>query len=173
MLPDHEVYTDASWVYGCGAIWGQQWLQLEWPQSYQDIQIAPKELVPIVMACVVWGRAWCGHVVHFHSDNEAVVVVVNSGYSKDSQIMHLIRCLFFVLAAWDISLHACHIPGVLNTVADAISRNNIPLLFSKVPDAHLCPTLIPGELVDLLLTRQPDWTQPSWSKLFRSCLQQV
>jgi len=112
-------------------------------------------------------------VVHVHSDNEAVVAVVNSGYSKDPQMMHLVRCLFFVLAMWDISLHACHIPGILNTVADAISRDNIPLLFSKVPDASPTPTPIPAELVDLLITQQPDWTLPSWRHLFKSCLRLV
>ena len=74
---------------------------------------------------------WKGQVVHVHSDNDAVVAVVNSGYSKDPQLKQLVRSLFLVLAAWDIALYACHIPGVLNTVADAISRDNIPLLFSK------------------------------------------
>lgn len=43
--------------------------------------------------------------------NEAVVVVVNSGDSKDPQMMYLIRCLFFALATWDISQFACHILG--------------------------------------------------------------
>ncbi len=108
--------------------------------------------------------------MHVHSDNEAVVAVINSGYSKNTQLMHLIRCLFFVLAAWDISLYSCHIPGVLNTVAGAISRDNIPLLFSKVPDADPHPILIPAELVELLITSQPDWTLPSWGHLFESCL---
>ena len=112
-------------------------------------------------------------MVHVHSDNEAVVAVINTGYSKDPQMMHLIRCLFFILAAWDISLYACHIPGVLNTVADAISRDNIPLLFSKVPDADRTPTPVPPNLVELLLTRQPDWTHPTWKRLFNSCFQRA
>ena len=130
-------------------------------------------LVPIVMACVVWGRAWKGQVVHVHSDNEAVVSVLNSGYSKDPQLMHLIRCLFFVLASWDIMLHASHIPGVLNSVADAISRDNILFLFSKVPEVSRHPTPIPQELAELLVISQPDWTAPSWGHLFMSCLQRV
>ena len=108
--------------------------------------------------------------MHVHSDNEAVAVVINAGYSKDTQLM---RYLFFVLAAWDISLYSCHIPGALNTVADAISRDNIPLLFSKVPDADPHPTPISAELVELLITSQPDWTLPSWGHLFESCLCQV
>jgi hypothetical protein len=103
------------------------------------------------MACILWGRAWQGQVVHVHSDNEAVVAVVNSGYSKDQQLMHLARCLFFALAARDISLYARHIP--LNTVADAISRDNLPLLFSKVPDADSRPAVVPPDLVVTQPTR--------------------
>ena len=151
-VADQEFYTDAS---------------------YLGTAIAPKELVPIVMACVVWGQAWRGQVVHVHSDNEAVVAVLNSGYSKDEQLMHLVRCLFFVLAAWDILLYACHIPGVRNSVADAISRDKISSFFSKVPDASPHPTTVPQDLVDLLVTVQPDWTLPSWGRLFRNCLLQV
>ena len=172
-VPDHEIYTDASGAFGSGALWGHHWFQLKWPLAYTNVAIAPKELVPIVVACVVWGRSWQGHVVHVHSDNTAVVSVINSGYSKDSQMMHLTRCLFFILAAWDISLYACHIPGVLNTVADAISRDNVPLLFSKVPNADRRSTPVPAHLIELLLTQQPDWTLPSWRRLFSSCLQQV
>ena len=172
-VADQEFYADASGVFGCGAIWGDQWLQFKWPQSYLGSAIAPKELVPIVMACVVWGQAWRGQVVHVHSDNEAVVAVLNSGYCKDEQLMHLVRCLFFVLAAWDILLYACHIPGVRNSVADAISRDKMSFFFSKVPDASPHPTTVPQDLVDLLVTVQPDWTLPSWGRLFRNCLLQA
>ena len=169
--PDHEVFTDAFGSYGCGAVWASRWLQLEWPPCFRDAPIAPKELVPVVMACILWGRFWRGKVVHMFSDNEAVVAVVNSGYSRDSQLMHLTRCLFFALAAWDVSLYARHIPGVLNNVADAISRNNLSILFSKVPDVDPRPTSVPSELVELLLITQPNWTRPNWRRLFGNCLQ--
>ena len=171
--PNHEFFADASGSFGCGAIWNQCWLQFEWPQSFRSAAIAPKELVPIVMACVVWGRVWKGQVVQVHSDNEAVVSVLNSGYSKDPQLMHLIRCLFFVLASWDIMLHASHIPGILNSVADAISHDNIPFLFSKVSEVSRHSTPIPLELAELLVISQPDWTAPSWGRLFTNCLRQV
>ena len=86
------------------------------------------------------------------------MAVLNSGYSKDEQLMHLVRCLFFVLAAWDILPYACHIPRVRNSVADAISRDKISFFFSKVPDASPHPRTVPQNLVDLLVTVQPDWT---------------
>ena len=119
----------------------------------------------------LWGHHWQGKVVHVHSNNEAVVAVVNSSNSRNSQQLHLTRCLFFALAACDVSMHVHHIPGVLNNVADAISSNNISVLFSKVPEADPRQTSVPGELVELLLINQPDWTQPNWRQLFGSCLQ--
>ncbi len=39
---------------------------------------------------------WRGGVVTMHCDNTAAVAVVNSGYSKVPEIMHLLRFLFFV-----------------------------------------------------------------------------
>ena len=35
-----------------------------------------KELVPIVMACALWGCKWQGSSILIHCDNEAVVSVV-------------------------------------------------------------------------------------------------
>jgi len=63
-VPHHHLYSDASGGFGCGALWGTQWFQFKWPQSYAEVTIAPKELVPIVMACMIWGSCWQGKVVH-------------------------------------------------------------------------------------------------------------
>ena len=56
----------------------------------------------------------------------------------------------------------------MNVGADAISRNNLNLLFSQVPEATRHPTAIPEALVDLVIRQQPDWSQ-----LFKACLLQV
>ena len=171
-VPDHEIYTYAFSSSSCGALWGHHWFQLEWPPSYTGASIAPKKLVPIIIACIVWGCSWQGHVVHLHSDNEAIGLLILV-IARTPQMMQLTRCLFFILAAWDISLYAFHIPGVLNMVADAISRDNIPLWYSKVPSADRGPAPVPIHLIELLLTHQPDWTLTSWGHLFRSYLQLV
>ena len=47
------------------------------------------------MACGIWGHLWVGLTVVTHVDNEAAVAILNSGYSREGQIMHLVRCLFF------------------------------------------------------------------------------
>ena len=85
---------------GLGAIWKGEWLQYQWETSWQHLSIAAKELVPIVMAAALWGHKWQGMVVQFVSDNEAVVVVLNSGYAKDGVLMHLLRCLLFIAASF-------------------------------------------------------------------------
>ena len=171
--PDHHLYTDAAGSFGCGAIWGHRWFQYRWSRAFRDEEISQQELLPIVIACMVWGRQWQGQAILCHCDNMAVVQVVHSGYSTDRQLMRLIRCLFFIRAYWQISVRAVHIPGELNVVADAISRNNTPLLFQKVPDANPEPTPLPAPLLDLLVEHQPDWLSPSWAQLFKSCLQLV
>ena len=49
--------------------------------------------------------------------------------------MHLLRCIFFISAKFDFTIVAAHIPGRLNTIADAILRNNVPLFLSLSPQA--------------------------------------
>ena len=70
-----------------------------------------------------------------HCDNLGVVALVNAGYSKVPQIMHIIRCLFFIRARFQLDLHAVHVPGVENVLADAISRDNLHILFTQIPGA--------------------------------------
>ncbi len=135
--------------------------------------IAPQELLPIVFAAMIWGPRWKDDVVVMHCDNLAVVSVVNSGYSKDKDIMHMLRCLFFILAFWGFHLRSVHIPGLDNTAADAISRDKLSSFFQVCPHADRQASPIPPPLIDRLVAQQPDWTSPSWAALFGSFLQQV
>ncbi len=102
-----------------------------------------------------------------------MVEVVNSGSSKDPHIMQLVRSLFFIVAHFEITLQAVHVVGKENSKDDAISRNKIAVFLSQAPKASPEPTPIPPQLVDLLVTQRPDWTSPTWSQLFSSCLRLV
>ena len=167
-----HLYSDASGTFGCGAWWGDKWFQLPWPQENGYSSIAQKELLPIVLACILWGAAWRGALVTAHCDNMAVVEVVNSGYSKDGALAQLLRVLFFARAQWEVEIKAVHIPGRQNVLADALSRNKMQLFFSQAPGAIREPTEVPTQLVELLVTVQPDWMSPAWSRLFTNCLRQ-
>ncbi len=58
-------------------------------------------------------------------DNTAVVNTLNSITSKDKEVMHLLRCLAFITAKFQFIIMASHLPGQLNTAADALSRNRV------------------------------------------------
>ena len=81
--------------------------------------IVLKELLPIVLAGLLWGKEWSGMMVQCHCDNMAVVEVVNSGYSRDKDIMHLLRCPFFISEHHHFLVEAVHLPGKTNVAADA------------------------------------------------------
>ena len=170
-----EVSTDASGSVGCGAWWSPHWLQRKWCQGghVADLPITQKEVLPVVLGCAVWGPRWFGARVTVHCDNEAAVTVLNSGYSQDPQIMHMLRCLFFIKAHFQIELRVAHIRGAVNVVADAISRDNLGILFSQVPPPDPAPTPIPPRLLEVLVTGQPDWTSVDWTRLFASCFRPV
>ena len=69
----------------------------------------------------------------------SAVDIVRSKTSKDKDIMHLLRCLHIFAAVHDIALRAVHVPGILNTAADGVSRNNMQVLRQVVPAAEWIP----------------------------------
>ena len=167
--PEATVTSDASGTWGCGAFSDSgQWFQCEWQGSWSDVHITAKELLPVVLACALWGKEWQGKTVKCYSDNAAVVAIVRSGRSKHNLSMHLMRSLSLFAAKFEVVLVAEHLPGRLNEAADAISRGNLPLFFRQVPTAARQPTAIPKELLDILLTRQPDWTSEYWRSRFNA-----
>ena len=154
--PDMVVTSDTSGNWGCGAYCESQWLQLEWEESTKSMHITIKEFIPIVMAAAIWGNEWMGKAMLFRSDNAAVVAVVNSGSSRDHEVMHLMRCLVFIAAKFNFIISAAHIPGVHNQLADALSRDNSQYFLSHYPQAQRFATPIPQALVELLMVSKPD-----------------
>ena len=178
--PAAILWSDASGSFGCGAICPTiaRWIQLRWdgrrdsPKEEVD-SITWMELLPIVLACAVWGHYWQGQRVIVNCDNTGAVAVANSGYSKAPRIMHLLRCLFFIRALYQFSVHVVYIEGSANTWADAISRNYPILVDAQVFKSTYQRTPLLEGLISLLVVEQPDWTSDRWTNLFRSSLQLV
>ena len=93
--------------------------------------------------------------------------------SREHNIMHLLRCLFFVRATYQFSLYATHIAGAQNCWADALSRGNTQFLYTQVGDPTYHQSQVPASLIKLLMQEQPDWTSPRWTQLYRDSLRQV
>ena len=161
---DYQIQTDASDSWGCGAHFNGRWFQLHWSSDWDSIGIMAKELVPIVLSCAVWNKALSKHKTEFRCDNLCVVEVTKKGSSKDPMTMHLLRCLWFLTATFDIEISVLHIPGILNSSADALSRNQIPQFLKLHPQASSIPTPLPSALKSLISPRKPDWTSPSFQR---------
>ncbi len=98
----------------------------------------------------------------------AVVAIINKGLSRDKEAMHLARCLAFFLAEHEIRLTASHIKGADNTMADALSRNDLVKFRGLCSQAAAEPSVIPDTLLDLLLVKRPDWTCTNWTELWKN-----
>ena len=119
------------------------------------MDISVKELVHVVLAAAMWGRHWAGKHIQFHCDNLAVVMILSTRTAKTPPLMHLVRCFSFYCAHFRFHFSAQHVPGIMNTAADAISRDNLPLFFSLVPQTPR--STIPPSLHELLISHRPDW----------------
>ena len=169
------VVSDASGSWGCRAFntLSGEWFQLQWPTSWLSVNIAVKELIPIVVATAIWGSGWSQQRVHFLSDNIAVVAALSSRLACDPLLSHLLRCLFFWEARFNCDHTAGHIAGSVNRAADALSRDHLPLFFSSFPQARPNPTPLPASLISLLMDPSLTWTSPRWERLFRCTLNEV
>ena len=92
--------------------------------------------MPVVAVAALWGKLWGGQHIRFHSDNSAVVAVLSSRTARSPLLMHLLRCFSFYSAYYGFHFSAEHVPGVMDTAADALSRNNLPLFHFLMPQAQ-------------------------------------
>ena len=59
---------------GCGAFTEQgEWFQLVWPESWEEVHITVKELLPIVVGAALWADRWVGRTVKGRCDSEVPV----------------------------------------------------------------------------------------------------
>ncbi|XP_055353021.1 uncharacterized protein LOC129598954 [Paramacrobiotus metropolitanus] len=138
---DLNLFTDASLTFGCGAVYGHEWLQYEWPSELSSLKphITWCEMFPVLLACHVWGHRWRTLRLTFYSDNSAVVSTWKSFSSRHCGVMDLIRRIYFTAARHNFHVRIVHIPGKDNLAADALSRNRLDLFRQLVPEADIAP----------------------------------
>jgi len=102
-----------------------------------------------------------GSNVEFRCDKSSVVDLITKGSSKELMVMHLLHCLWDLLAYFDIKLLARHILGVLNTAADQLSRKRSKEFLKLNPHTSCTPVSVPTSLPKLLSPQRQDWTSPA------------
>ena len=61
-----------------------------------------------MLTCAVWVSQWHYLAVIIHCDNLTTFAAINSGYGQVTQLMHLLRCLFFIGAQFRLTVYAVH-----------------------------------------------------------------
>ena len=141
-----QLFTDASGSLGFGAYFKGAWLRSKW-QPHQCLPLRSiqwQELFAIVAAASTWGHHWSGLRILFHCDNLSIVQAWARQSSKHPNLMQLLRTLFLVAAQHNFTICMSHLPGRLNLIADALSRNNLPMFIT--PQAAPLPTPIQDHL---------------------------
>ena len=82
-----------------------------------------KELVPIIISCAIWAPLLTHKEIQFRCDNQSLVSAINKASSKDSLVMHLLRCLWLITASFDIHITVTQLLGIHNNAADMLSRD--------------------------------------------------
>ena len=99
----------------------------------------------------MWGHLWCRLRILIYCDNLSTVEIINIylGRSKIPSIMKLMRKLTFHSALHSYVIHAKHIEGVQNNLADAISHFQMTKFRNLAPTADVFPTpsLVPGAIM--------------------------
>ena len=126
LYEDFHFNTDACLVSG-GATCLDQCFYFTFPQFIIDeaSHISALELYVVVVAVRVWSKVLSHKCVLVSLDNSAAVSAINSGVSKDIFMQRCLRQLWFTAAIFDFELRAEHVPGIHNSIADALSRWNV------------------------------------------------
>lgn len=142
-----SLFTDAAASSGYGAIYGSYWLYGLFPKSWSIFNITFLELYPIVVAVNVWGHLWKNHCITFHTDNLALVYILNRQTSKDKDIMKLVRHLVLACLRYNVSFQSSHIIGIKNTEADCLSRQQVEEFKRLRPQSRTTPSPVPPHLL--------------------------
>ena len=59
------------------------------------MNIAAKEMIPVVISVAIWGPELARHQVLVRSDNMVVVHALTAGTARDPLLVHLLCCLHF------------------------------------------------------------------------------
>jgi hypothetical protein len=125
-----SVLTDASFTIGGGyVIPGAAFSHWKWERSERLLFEETKHHINILELMVVVVAIWANverlkeKSVIVHVDNTSAMAWINAMRSNSPLAQPWLRLLFLLCITFNINVIALHIPGVLNVIADNLSRN--------------------------------------------------
>lgn len=139
-------FTDAC-PQGYGLVYDTHWLYGEFDQVWSEKNICLLEAYPIMLMLHMFGRSLANRKLILHSDNKALVFILNKQSTRDSEIMVILRSIVLKAMEYNIIFKAVHVEGVLNTLADPLSRLQVDKFKSRAPQADEDPVPVPTRLL--------------------------
>ena len=109
------------------------------------------ELVPIVLSIFLFKQDLSNKQILFHTDNKALVYILNKKSSKSRRVMGLIRPLVLNTMLYNMHFKAIHIEGQINCIADVISSKQWQRFGSLLRETDPEMTPVPQEFLQLIL----------------------
>ena len=121
--PDAVLASDACLV-GCGATCEKQYFTSPFPPNILalGLHISALELLAVAVAVKLWAPSLGRKKLVVYCDNEATVITINSGKTRDRFMQGCIRELCYVAGQGSFEVKAIHLPGVANRLPDLLSR---------------------------------------------------
>ena len=138
----YVIFTDAS-DWGYGGSMGGKFLFGDYPESWRLLDIQVREFYPILIFLILFKRKFANCKILLRSDNASVVAAINHQTSKNRTLMQLLRTYVLILLKNNITCRAKHIEGAKNTVADALSRQEVVTAVGTLRRWGYSPELIP------------------------------
>jgi hypothetical protein len=121
--PDALLSTDAC-LTSMGGHCGKEYFSCDFPSDIlaagHDINIL--ELYTVMVAVKVWSSKLTNRRIQINCDNQASVMVINSGRTKNKVMLAILREIAFNTAKSNCQIKAVHIQGVNNRFSDLLSR---------------------------------------------------
>lgn len=145
---EHTIFTDASGSIGFGGFFGSKWFYGTWNDNFwKKKSIAVLELYPIFLAIQLFSSIFSDRVVLVCTDNMAVMRVLNKLYTPDPYMSPMVKKVALTCMQNNIFIHAKHVPGAKNTLADMLSRQRVDLFKLNSEGMDISPTTIPQHLI--------------------------
>ena len=102
----------------------------KWPESWVGKNIIVLEMLPIALSVSLWASELSNKCIIFHTDNQALIEVINKKTSKDKELLVLLRALILQCLHRSILFKATICLGCLTSklmpCRDYSSRNSSP-----------------------------------------------
>ena len=101
------------------------------------------KLYPIYITLEMCGGLIENKCILLHTDNIAVMYILNNFTSRDKQIMTLVRLLVSTCTKYNILIQAKHVKGVDNKIPDMISCQQVQKALELAPYPQNNPDQVP------------------------------